>query len=215
VAVCCNPNAGRITPYFVQNSWMKENETTLVATLLMPNILETTINGNTIRIENITQYPHENRLQFKIHQEKKSKFVLKIRKPDWVKKIVTDENYILENDFIIIERTFAQNDEVAIAFEAEVQLKTDDKGERYYTYGALLFAKPIEAREISGKTYVRHFTDFTYQPISTDRFSYQEGLKATFSDGKVITKLINQKTKQLEQVELIPIGKTILRQVTF
>ena len=24
VAVCCNPNAGRISPYFVQNSWMKK-----------------------------------------------------------------------------------------------------------------------------------------------------------------------------------------------
>lgn len=51
VAVCCSPNAGRITPYFIQNSWMKENDNTLVATLLMPNMLETTINNFKIIIE--------------------------------------------------------------------------------------------------------------------------------------------------------------------
>jgi hypothetical protein len=95
------------------------------------------------------------------------------------------------------------------------QLNADDKGEHYYTYGALLYAKPIEAREIPGKIYVLHFTDYTYQPLSTDRFTYQEGEEVTFSDGKVVTKLINQTTQKSEQVELIPIGKTILRQVTF
>jgi DUF1680 family protein len=26
VAVCCSPNAGRISPYFVQNAWMKEGK---------------------------------------------------------------------------------------------------------------------------------------------------------------------------------------------
>jgi hypothetical protein len=41
VAVCCNPNAGRITPYFVQNMWLKEGENTLVASLLGANMVET------------------------------------------------------------------------------------------------------------------------------------------------------------------------------
>jgi len=61
VAVCCNPNAGRISPYFIQNSWMKENETTLVATLLLPNKLETTLANTKVTIENETNYPNENR----------------------------------------------------------------------------------------------------------------------------------------------------------
>ena len=215
VAVCCNPNAGRISPYFVQNSWMKENETTLVATLLMPNILETTLNGNKIQIENVTQYPYENDFKFKIVQANPSNFTLKIRKPNWAKKIKTNEKFRIENDFIVIERDFSPNDYVDISFETDIQIKTDNTGSHYFTYGALLYALPINAKEIAGKTYASEFIDFTYQPISTNRFSYQEGVKATFSDGRIITKLISQKTKQLEEVELLPIGKTILRQVTF
>ncbi len=215
VAVCCNPNAGRISPYFVQNSWMKENENTLVATLLMPNILETTINGNPIKIENITQYPYENSFIFKITQPRKNKFTLKIRKPNWVTKINTKEKYHLENDFIIIEREFSANDFIQINFDAEVQIKTDNSGSHYFTYCALLFALPIEAKEIAGKNYFSNFTDFTYEPLSTVKYIFKENEKANFKNGKIETQLINQNTNKAEKVALVPLGKTILRQVTF
>ena len=215
VAVCCNPNAGRISPYFVQNSWMKENETTLVATLLMPNILETTLNGNKIQIENITQYPAENDFKFKIVQANPSNFTLKIRKPNWAKKIKTNEKFRIENDFIVIERDFSPNDYVNISFETDIQINTDNTGSHYFTYGALLYASPINAKEITGKTYMGNFIDFTYEPTSPERYSFKEGVKTKYEKGKIQTKLVNQNTGKLEKVELIPIGKTVLRQVTF
>jgi hypothetical protein len=215
VAVCCNPNAGRISPYFIQNSWMKENETTLVATFLMPNILETSINGNKIQIENNTEYPYQNDFRFKISQSKSLKFTLKIRNPKWVKKVKTNEIFKIENDFIVIEREFAANDFVHISFDTEVQIKTDETDSHYFTYGALVYAFPIKAKEITGKTYIGNFNDFTYEPISPERYSFKEDGKTKYEIGKIHTKLINQKTGKLEKVELIPIGKTVLRQVTF
>ncbi len=215
VAVCCNPNAGRISPYFVQNSWMKENETTLVATLLMPNILETTLNGNKIQIENITQYPAENDFKFKIVQANPSYFTLKIRNPNWTKNIKTNEKFRIENDFIVIERDFSPNDYVKISFETDIQINTDNTGSHYFTYGALLYASPINAKEITGKTYMENFIDFTYEPTSPERYSFKEGVKTKYEKGKIQTKLINQNTGKLEKVELIPIGKTVLRQVAF
>lgn len=215
VAVCCNPNAGRISPYFVQNSWMKENETTLVATLLMPNILETTLNGNKIQIENITQYPAENDFKFKIVQANPSYFTLKIRNPNWTKNIKTNEKFRVENDFIVIERDFSPNDYVKISFETDIQINTDNTGSHYFTYGALLYASPINAKEITGKTYMENFIDFTYEPTSPERYSFKEGVKTKYEKGKIQTKLINQNTGKLEKVELIPIGKTVLRQVAF
>ncbi|GGP02595.1 hypothetical protein GCM10010992_07710 [Cloacibacterium rupense] len=215
VAVCCNPNAGRISPYFVQNSWMKENESTLVATLLMPNVLETTINGVLVKIENITEYPYQNRFVFQITQPQATQFTLKIRKPDWVKKINTTEKYRLEDDFIIIERVFSAKDKVNLSFDAEVEIKSDPTGSHYFTYGALLFALPIEAKEIKGKTYFSDFTDFTYEPLSNHQYRYQKGVKTTYQNGDITTQLLNSSTQQLEQVTLVPMGKTILRQVGF
>lgn len=215
VAVCCNPNAGRISPYFIQNSWMKENETTLVATLLMPNILETTLNGNKIHIENITQYPYENEFKFKITQSHPSDLIIKIRKPTWAKKIRTKEKYRIESGFIIIEREFSTDDSINFSFESEVQIKSDNAGAHYFTYGALLYALPIEAMEIEGKNYIKNLTDFTYKPVSPVKYSFKSCRKANYKNGKIQTKLTNQNTGKLEKVELIPLGKTILRQASF
>ena len=215
VAVCCNPNAGRISPYFVQNAWMKENETTLVAALLMPCVLETSLNGHKIQIENITEYPFQNNFMLKITQSSSSNFTLKIRKPNWVKKIVTNEKYRIENDFIVINRIFSANDSISISFEATIEIKTDQTGFHYFTYGALLFSLPIKAKEITGKTYMGNFIDFTYEPISPERYSFKERVKTKYEMGKINTKLINQNTGKLEDVVLIPIGKTVLRQITF
>ena len=215
VAVCCNPNAGRISPYFVQNSWMRENETTLVATLLLPNILHTNINGNELEIENVTQYPYENRFQWNISQATPSKFTLKIRKPGWVSKIITKESYRIEQDFIVVERTFGTNDVVEIAFETIVKIKTDRTGAHYFTHGALLYALPVEAKETVGKNYGGMFQDFYYQPVSWSKFLYQKTKPPVYSKGKIITKLWNSQTGKMEKMTLIPMGKTILRQVTF
>ncbi len=215
VAVCCNPNAGRITPYFIQNSWMKENDTTLVANLLMPNILETEIKENKIQIENSTEYPFSNHFNFKISQIKPSKFTLKIRKPAWVKKVITDEIYKIEYDFIVIERNFSVHDVINLSFDTDIQIKEDQTGSHYFTYGALLYALPIKAKEIAGKHYLNHFTDLTYEPISQAKYVFKDGQKLNYKNEIIETKLINHISNKLENVELIPIGKTILRQVTF
>lgn len=215
VAVCCSPNAGRISPYFIQNSWMKENENTLVATLLMPNVLATTIAGSKISIENITNYPYENVFDFKIQLEKATTFTLKIRKPVWAATIITKEQYTIEKDYVLINRRFNTNDHVNVSFTTNVEIRMDKKGAHYFSYGSLIFAKAIESKEISGRVYLTGFADYNYEPISLTKYRFAKDKKATYKNGFIFTELINEKTGKLEKVELIPVGKTILRQTTF
>jgi len=59
VAVCCVPNAGRITPYYVQNMWMKDDQG-IIAALLGPSEVETEVRGKQVRIEEQTAYPYDN-----------------------------------------------------------------------------------------------------------------------------------------------------------
>ncbi len=215
VAVCCSPNAGRITPYFVQNSWMKKDENTLVATLLLPNSVTTTVNNTNIIIENKTEYPYNNTFKFKIQLKNPTSFNLMIRKPNWVMNIVTNEKYIIENDFIIIQRNFKQNDEVIIKFETEVKINTDKNNQNYFSYGALVYALPIESNEIKGKIYKEGFEDYNYIAISNHTYCFLENQKVSFRNGKIQTTLYNKNTQKKEKIALIPLGKTILRQVTF
>ena len=215
VAVCCNPNAGRISPYFIQNSWMKENETTLVATLLLPNKLETSIANTNVSIENETNYPNENTFHFNIKVDQASKFTIKIRKPKWVTSIVTNEKYTIENDFIVINRKFEVMDQIILSYQTDVELKTDKNNTYYFSYGALLFAKPIASKEIAGKVYADGFLDYNYEPIALTKYSFVKDKKPTYKNGIIVTELHNEVTNKIEKVDLIPMGKTILRQVNF
>ncbi|CAM3903406.1 beta-L-arabinofuranosidase domain-containing protein [Flavobacterium branchiophilum] len=215
VAVCCNPNAGRISPYFIEKSWLKENETTFVQLLLMPNVLETKIQNKTIKIETITDYPNKNSFVYEISNPNEVAFTLKIRKPAWAKEIVTTENYVLDGDCIVFEKKFKKKDRISIAFKAEIEIVEDHNKEKYFRYGALFFAKPIAALEQKGKTYFTNFSDFNYKPIENQRYQFIENHQANYENGKIILNAKNTTTNQVETLTLIPFGKTILRQVSF
>lgn len=215
VAVCCNPNAGRITTYFLEKSWMKEGNSTLVATILSPNVVETTIDNNAIRIEEITEYPFKNKFIFKIYNPKNSNFKIKIRKPIWATQVETKEKFTAENGFIVLDRKFAKKDQIEIEFKASIIVKEDANHEKYFTYGAQVFAKPILAAEHKGKTYKGDFYDVTYSPKESIKYQFIENNNAKFENNTIKVTLKNMTTNQLENVVLVPFGQTVLRQVSF
>lgn len=215
IAVCCNPNAGRITPYFIEKAWLKENDNVLVNVLLMPNTVETKVKNQNIKIETITEYPYQNKFHFKISNPNKISFTIKIKKPSWAIDIATKEKYTIENGFLVFNRPFTKKDAIEIEFKAKVQLKEDLNNEKYFSYGALLYAKSIEAIEQKGKSYFTNFDDLMYKPKDNNRFQFILNNQAIFSDGKIKIKAKNKTTNKIESITLIPFGKTILRQVSF
>jgi DUF1680 family protein len=215
VAVCCVPNAGRISPYFLQICWLKESDSTLLAPVLSPNILQTTIKNIPVKIEEITEYPYQNRFLFKIEPEKTVSFQLKIKKPEWAKSIRTKEKYRIEDGYLVFDREFRPNDQIELEFLAEVQVEEDLNYERYFRYGALIYARPIQAKEQKGKVYAPGFEDLTYSPTDSTRYTFFPNHQARFLNGKIIANLKNIYSQQTERVELIPLGKTILRQASF
>ena len=215
VAVCCAPNAGKISPYFIQSSWLKDGENTLVAALLCPNVLETIIRNVPVKIEEITDYPYKNKFIFKISTEKPVPFQIRIRKPEWAKSILTNEKYHLENGLIVIDRTFANADRIELEFLADVIVKEGLNHEKYFSYGALVYARSIPAAEQTGKVYAPGFADMMYKPKDSVRYQFIEDHKAKYQDGKIRVYLKNKNNQLTELVDLIPIGKTILRQASF
>ena len=215
IAVCCNPNAGRITPYFIEKAWLKENDNVLVNVLLMPNTVETKIQNQNVKIETITEYPYQNKFTFKIANPNKTTFTIKIRKPSWAIDITTKEKYTIENDFLVFDRPFTKNDTIEIEFNAKVQIKEAANKEKYFAYGALFYAKSIDAIELKGKSYATSFEDIMYKPMKNFRFQFIEEHQAKFNNGEITIKAKNKTTNQIESLTLIPFSKTILRQVSF
>lgn len=215
IAVCCNPNAGRITPYFIEKSWLKELENVLVNALLMPNIIETEIQNQKVKIETITEYPYQNKFIFKISNPKYAQFIIKIRKPTWASKVITNESYTLENDLLVFDRKLDKEDVIQIEFAAEIKIKEDANKEKYFTYGPLFYAKSIESIEQKGKTYLTNFDDLFYIPKEKNNYQFILENQPKYDNGKIEIKAKNNLNNQIETIHLIPFGKTILRQVSF
>ncbi|MBS1919030.1 MAG: glycoside hydrolase family 127 protein [Bacteroidetes bacterium] len=216
VAVCCSPNAGRITPYFVQNMWMKDEEG-LVCCLFGPCESELSFNGKRIFIKETTSYPFEFSIHFEITVETPINFVLKIRKPDWAKKMQSNIPCKKEKDFISIHKLWKKKEIFQITFEPELKTNFTQNKEVYFSYGPLILALPIKAKEKIIKEYkISGFCDTHYKPVSLKQYEYRNG-KIKKKSGQLVfeTEFLNIQSGKKETVSLIPIGKTILRQVTF
>ncbi|MBX2966635.1 MAG: glycoside hydrolase family 127 protein [Cyclobacteriaceae bacterium] len=214
-AVCCVPNAARITPYYIQHTWLK-GENTLVASLLGPGTVNTTLNDAPVQVSAITNYPFENTLVFNVTAD--TEFELKIRKPDWVTTYTVSAEYQDESGFIVLKKKWSGKETVTIDFKPEVIAQRDINNEVYFSYGALVLASPIASVEERVKTFpIPGFYNLHYSPKSLTIYEYM-GEPVRLSDPTSLrfkAMLWNTGTKNTEEVELIPMGKTILRQVTF
>ncbi|WP_158534914.1 beta-L-arabinofuranosidase domain-containing protein [Mucilaginibacter hurinus] len=214
-AVCCVPNAGRIAPYYVQNMWLKGGNS-LVASLLGPSEVNTTINGKPVIVKQTTEYPYTNSLTFEVSATN-NKFDLKIRKPEWADKFTVSEKYREEDGFIVISKNWNGRQKIKIDFMPEVKINRDVNNEVYFTYGALVLANPIAANEAKGKSFpLPGYYDYRYTPQELTVYQYA-GNKVTKQAGKneFTTELYDAASGQTKTVMLQPISNTILRQVTF
>lgn len=218
VAVCCVPNAGRITPYFVQHMWLKD-ENGFVAGLLGASELTSKWKNADINIKTFTEYPFDTKLTFEVKASTSTSFALKIRKPDWAKQFSLNLPYKVENGFIVITKQWGKSEKVVVNFERVIETKQDLKGEHYFVYGNLVLAHPINAKDKTTKTYsLSGFRDVAYSPENLVVYQYVNNKvekKTAGSEMVFTTNVYNPQTKQTEKVELLPMGKTILRQVTF
>ncbi len=216
VAVCCVPNAGRITPYFIQNMWMKDDEG-LIACLFGPNESAINFKEKNIFIRETTSYPFDFTINFEIEVEHPVEFTLKIRKPGWSKAVTADISFKEEKRFIVIHKKWKGKETFQITFTPALKVNRTHDREVYFSYGPLVLALPIEAEEIITKKYnIPEFYDTHYRPISLKHYRYRKGkIKKEKGRLEFRAELFNTRSRKTEHVILVPVGKTILRQVTF
>ncbi len=215
VAVCCSPNAGRITPYFVQHMWMKDEEG-LLACLLGPCEAEIFFNEKKIVIRETTSYPYDFTINFEIIAEEAVNFILKIRKPIWTKSVKSDVLFEEQNGWILINKQWQGTETVSIKFEPVIKVNESDS-EVYFSYGPLVLAHPIEAIEMKTRHYpVRDLCDVLYTPVSLKEYIYRNN-EVKKLNGQLVFEadFFNNQSQKMEKISLVPMGRTILRQVSF
>jgi DUF1680 family protein len=218
-AVCCVPNAGRITPYYIQNMWMK-NGKGFVAMLLGPCEVTTKWNNVEVKIREITNYPNDFNVDFEVEVAHPVTFEIIIRKPSWSKTFSITPSATEKNDYIAFRKTWSGKTKIKLQLYPAIKALRDQNNEYYFMYGPLVLAYPIEAIEKVTKSFpLAGFYDLQYSPVSL--VIYQSCNKKVFidetnkSDLHFKSIMLNPENKQKEEISLVPIGTTILRQVTF
>ena len=241
-AACCALNGARLMPYYVEGMWMKSiDDNSIIALLFGPCIVKTKINDTKVQITEDTNYPFSDKITFTVNPEKEVKFPLIIRKPHQSKKAdikVSSDAKVIQNEEIIrIEKNWKKNDQVIVTFNFDIQKidqpasKTVKNEGAYLKRGALVYSLPFDhkmktVKEYQNSGFYRYkikATDstgwhlkldtndeFNYIPDTNDNYKHPWDapvvkLRGTLRDGK------NNK----HQVELVPLGNTIFRRVTF
>lgn len=229
-AVCCVPNSGRIIPYFVQ-SMIIETEGGWKAGLYGPCIFKGMFGTVPVTITENTSYPFSLNVDMKIEAAEPVEFSLYLRFPGWadsmtVNGIVYKKNDV-QNQEIEIRRMWEKEQQISVTFKTTIKASTDFNKDYYISYGPLLYALPIESEELVVRNFpLAPFADKGYVPITRDtetleisemdleKFYLETSSEPqNFADLK-IHGFFYEKEKQIEK-EMIPMGETILRKVTF
>ncbi len=221
-AVCCVPNYTRNLTYYLDQMWGKK-EDGLAAILYGPSELNTVVNGVDIKIEQTTNYPYSDEIEFKINTSNPVEFTFYFRKPLWVKSMhLNIENTNFENGFYKIKNRWNDGDIIKIQFENGVIPHELNNGEIYFQRGPLVYALNIPHRQKNIKGYtLEGFHDYhcfaennNHENIILDK----NALVFEFVDGEnqyLKGEIINRNTNEKEEVKLHPMGETVLRRVTF
>jgi DUF1680 family protein len=227
VAVCCVPNAGRIAPYYVKAMWLRSGEG-LVKALYGNSELQTEIGGAKIKITETTNYPFDMDITFNVEVSRPTEFTLGFRQPDWCSEFRLSgvDDFKVQGNLIQIRKKWQTGDQLSLRFEADVKIQPW-RDETIFRYGALLFCLPLDGDFSSGREYAPGFQDQYYTLADPSALQLhlppQPDFKLEhhpFNPSKPFGSLSLQGTLidingNPRSVRLLPLGRSILRRVTF
>lgn len=147
---CCPGQVSRTMPIFSSQFWYI-NENKLFAGTYGANYFSAeTTDGEKITIEEITSYPFDEKIDFKITTEKDIKFSLNLRVPSWCFNGSLQLNgekldkELIAGSYIEIDRVFKSGDTVTLTTPMEVNMINTQQHSAAFEYGPLLFTLPID-----------------------------------------------------------------------
>ena len=227
-AVCCVPNYGRNYTYFLDQMWMKK-EDGIAAIMFGPSELSTEINGVQVKITEETNYPLSDEMTFHFELEKPTEFTFFFRNPKWSKSIVSSIETKSADGLESITKTWKTGDKLTIKFIQEAKTTLTSNNEYFIQRGPIVYAfeilhqnKVIKNYELENfEDYYCYPTDETYKNLAIKdqpqiRFNSNNEVKSFYdNDVHLEVEFETKESQKMKNYKLIPMGKTVLRRVTF
>jgi len=241
-AACCVLNGGRLMPYYVEGMYMHDLENNGIAAVNYgPSEFHTEIKGKSVTIDQNTNYPFSDHIDFHIKTREPFDFPLTLRRPHGVgqmKVTGVDQDNITEHpDKIVIHKTWEGNEKVHVHLQFNIKKvpqprsKTVKNGGYYIKRGALVYALPFQhdidtVKEYNSSGFYRYKIKaknaghWDLQISDDSEFSFvqqqeQEVLQPFDHNPVQINGTLYNRSGDVIMVHLVPIGNTIFRRVTF
>ena len=163
---CCAGNVHRIMPNYVARMWLRGAGDEIVSALYGPSKVSYTLGDGTVcTVEEITEWPFEDRVKFRFSFVKDGK---KLRGHHLKFTYRIPGGCTLDGEagpkFVSIEKDFRNGGTLSLDFEAETVVKPSEGGV-YVQRGPLVYSLPIEAKvEVDTATYFYMFGKFPDEP---------------------------------------------------
>jgi Beta-L-arabinofuranosidase, GH127 len=163
---CCQHNHAQGWPYFAENIWMATPDNGLCAAIYSASEVSAKVgDGQHVTIKEISNYPFEETIRFQISLDENSIFPLYLRIPKWCNNAgirINGEAIEIEKaagKFILIKRTWRNDDEVELQLPMKISVKTWQQNHNSVSvnYGPLTFSLLI------GEEYIKKESDKTAQ----------------------------------------------------
>lgn len=154
---CCQHNHAQGWPYMVENLWMATPDNGLVAAIYSANSVTAKVGkGTNVTIEETTNYPYEEQIEFTVSPEDNVEFPLYLRVPQWCQKPeISINNKTIDTDgstgkYVYINRTWKKGDRVTLRLPMKLSVTKWEKNHNSVSvnYGPLTFSLKIDHKVV-------------------------------------------------------------------
>ena len=174
---CCAGNVHRLFPNYVIRMWMKTHDGGLAAVLYGPSKVKAAVgqDNQLVEIEQITQYPFDEQIHFKIHCDHAVSFPLSLRIPGWCDAPRLSVNGAAlavartELGFTTLDRAFHPGDEVTLTLPMKLALTRWPRNGIAIERGPLVYSLPIEGKwtsRVEPKYTTAEYPSWELNPVS-------------------------------------------------
>lgn len=172
---CCQHNHAAGWVYYAENSWMATPDNGLAAQHYTEGSVTAKVgNGQQITIQQTTQYPFEDAVQFMIQSTKPVAFPLYLRIPEWCNRPVVKVNgktVLLKGDekgYIRLMNTWKSGDKITLQLPMQLKVRqwTKNKNSVSIDYGPLTYSLKIDEQYIQKNSVETAIGDSRWQPTA-------------------------------------------------
>ena len=149
---CCGGNVHRIFPNYVIRMWMQTNAGGLAAVLYGPSKVNATVGTDNQKVEivQMTNYPFDEQIQFRIQSTRAVLFPLSLRIPAWCDEPHLSVNGVsaaasrTQSGFLVVRRRFNPGDVVTLTLPMKLATTRWPQNGIGIERGPLVYSLPIQ-----------------------------------------------------------------------